>query len=393
MEAAGLWLWVAAGTVVVGKQLWEVANRKVAKAAWASMYAKPHRSAHQLQPAVFGLPTQEDVKKLLAGQKYSYWLSLEVGDRPATARTLLPPPDVQQCRFVRSFLFLYEQELDLGLLLQGFRDAMREFPHVGGVLQQRFSKEGAKERNGLQEMWVEHSAPRVEFVVVRYDDTTLPEELKGMDIGAASCDAANWQSMSSPINCDSPAALGVPLARIQVTYFDNPLAGAPVRTAVSLFLSHGIGDANSALYFTRFWAAATRKHAGVSSFDEEPLPNMDKSPLAAEPPVAHVTAQRALQVGWRKACSIAVVWRFMRYSWLHAKPCHAVYFYQRVFTCEEVSLLKDHVRRVAGARLKGRVLSTNDVITALFFKWRCLHEKWPSAVDSGVRRLVVICNM
>lgn len=383
---------VTAGVVaaaVLGEWAWKRLNVELSKVAWRKLFPADTEQCEHVEGG--GLPPI-----LSPGMRYSIGVGLG-GRTPflgvnGDGRTPLPAIDITQAKVARSFLFLYEEHMDLDCLQQGFAAALARFPQVGGVVQMERRPMGESEagRAGMESHWIEHSDPTVEFVIVRHTAESAPQELQEAELSSVNWAKEPWMPFISPTPAEWPVQYDSPLTRVQVTYFDPQVAHCgmkDVRTAVCIFISHLVADASSVFFFMKEWSA----HCRVPDETPQAEPVHDRTAISRiSTPVRFFSPERGHYLGWRVRSLIPVLWQLtMRRK---AQKEDELKIWWRRFSQRDVDALKAHVRAELGDRLVGHRLSANDVVCALFWKLRMEHEVFPGNRDKLHSRMVVINN-
>jgi hypothetical protein len=246
--------------------------------------------------------------------------------------TDLSPIDVQQSRFTMTFGYLFNTPLNKQKLLASLQKLLTIYPQIGGVL----IPKGHLLEN-------QHENPSVEITFTRQLVPAPNAQDQYTEFKKYHCEE---------VPKDFPITPNQKLVSICVTTFSDQ------KTFLSVCLNHGVTDAQG---FTRIMQSWGELYRG-QTISEEPyvktLEIQNKGP---------VTDEQALQSGWYDEIFVHNMYNTLK---LMSMGCVMKHYY---FSKNEIETYKKRIAQESGYKhLQGRIVSTNDILCALF--WRTMAQ-------------------
>lgn len=261
-------------------------------------------------------------------------------------RTPVTAMEAWLCHIPVDYSIFWDYEIDCEEAKQALSRLLAKVPIIGGVLC----------KIDETTMGIDHSNPQIDFL---YGESDLIPSIDPNDQKKP-----NWyMKYTRGGNFGFPYPKGKPVFKATLIHYPNLKKNGEKATLIAIGSSHSLHDGEAFFMIMRCWGNEIR---GISDYE---IPNFDRSKLIIKPNEIKDFKPNTVILGQNFELSTAP------YFWNKSAIPPSRYWVPYVwnFTIDDINALKQTALQGSkGEQLKKMVVSTNDIITALFWKLRGL---------------------
>jgi len=261
-------------------------------------------------------------------------------------RTPLTAIEAWLCHTPVDYSLFWDYEINCEEAKQALSRVLAKIPIIGGVFCEIDSTT----------MGIDHSNPQIDFLFAETD--LVPT------IDYKERDKPNWyMKFTRGGNVGFPYPKGKPVFKATLIHYPNPKKNGEKSSLLAIGSSHSLYDGEAFFVIMRCWGNEIR---GIHEYD---VPNFDRSKLILKPDEVKDFKPGTTILGKNFELTTKL------FSWYKGAipPSRHWTPYLWKFTIDDINALKQTALSGSqGEQLKKTVVSTNDIITALFWKVRGL---------------------
>lgn len=280
-------------------------------------------------------------------------------------QTVVSSLDLFNSKLARNFSFLFDYELNIDMLCESLSELLEKYPQIGGQLQ----KKG-------KEIIIEHAKPKVEVLEQNFSENELKTLLELTDSSEilnwfqnTEWTNEKWKNFAVFLPVNYPISLHVPLTLIKINYLH---INQKIYSFISISFNHVLNDAGSAINFIKEWSELNANKISL----HEIQPNHNRKIIREtfkKNDFLHI--QNHKQLGIRNVFFLKSF--FISGFNLFLNRNKKFQFYKLHVSQSFIQSIKNELQNHPDVPDKfSNRISTNDIISALIWKYRLKYESY-----------------